>query len=385
LQRARECRVCITNRSHPATKLDSRGFSDQPVKKKRPSTKEAIKGTWEYSENYSTMKITSGNTPYKTYFSVVKGIIGNAENTARITVYGDGNNNGTFDASDPVIGDATTKTYVAGTSGTKGTFEGSLRSNVTYSYVNGKKVGESTFDKPAWSPIQASMKPASKKNKPIKTPKSGGTKDPITGARWDLDGYELVSDKTYTGLSIPLEGMLFGPNSWDKMLEAEFGDPGLVVFTYKYTYNDSNDPTTGLPMTYREMTIRTAYEGDFTYKKGRLASARIKRVASDEKSTVTWIDGSQPAQSHLLGYISKPANNTGGIVISDANSYTSWVSATAPLQGWGSGLLIPNIAEAHYGTPMPTTAEDEVGVRGYQSGRFFADGWWNNPFTPNLL
>jgi hypothetical protein len=47
--------------------------------------------------------------------------------------------------------------------------------------------------------------------------------------------------------------------------------------------------------------------------------------------------------------------------------------------------MIPNIADAYYGTPIPTGAENEAGVRAYQSGRFFAEGWWNNPFQPNLI
>ncbi len=64
---------------------------------------------------------------------------------------------------------------------------GSLKSNVTYSYVGGKKVGEATFDKSAWTPIQAEMKPAGKKSKEGKPSK--GKVDKLTGVwerRFDL-------------------------------------------------------------------------------------------------------------------------------------------------------------------------------------------------------
>ena len=67
------------------------------------------------------------------------------------------------------------------------------------------------------------------------------------------------------------------------------------------------------------------------------------------------------------------------------SSLASWAPALSTLQAGGSGLMIPNIADAYYGTPIPTGAENEAGVRAYQSGRFFAEGWWNNPFQPDLI
>jgi hypothetical protein len=219
-----------------------------------------------------------------------------------------------------------------------------------------------------------------------KSPKGGGTKDSITGATWNLDGNEIRSDKAYTGLVLPLDSIFAGGStSWDKTLEMEIGDPRFIVITSKYTYVSSNDPTSGFPSTHTEITTRQVWEGDFTYTKGRLVKAKLQRVSADDRSTTTWIDGQHPPITSSLGYVSKPANNSGGIDITDPSSLASWVPALSPLQAGGSGMMIPNIAEVYYGTPIPTGAENEAGVRAYQSGRFFTDGWWNNPFTPNLI
>ena len=207
--------------------------------KKSSISSDAVKGTWEYNGSYSTQKVTSGKTPYKTYFSVVKGILSNTDNTALVTVYADSNKNGNFDSTDLLVGDATTKTYVAGTSGTKGTFVGSLKSNVTYSYVGNKRVGEATFHNSAWSPAQASNMLAGKSSKKAKQPK--GNVDKLTGIWERQSGLTQPLDSNNTTIDIvryyskdPLTGKTSGA------FAVIFDNPGGVTGqTYQTQWDGS--------------------------------------------------------------------------------------------------------------------------------------------------
>ena len=65
---------------------------------------------WESSGTFSTLKVTQGKTPYKTYFTLVKDIVDSKSNTSFVTYYADSNNNGIFDPDDGVTAEATVKT-----------------------------------------------------------------------------------------------------------------------------------------------------------------------------------------------------------------------------------------------------------------------------------
>ena len=189
----------------------------------------------------------------------------------------------------------------------------------------------------------------------------------------------------YTGLTTPLDNLL-SSNVWDKSVEAELGSPRFIVFTYKYKYVDGFDPV-GAPLSEGDVTTRQVWEGNFRYTNNRLVSARLQRVSFDSLHNSTWIDNSIPPSTRFSGFVSKTANNTGGISISDPDSLSSWADAVVTLTGGGSGEIQSRIADAYYGTSTPfhTAAESEAGVRSYQSGRFFSEGWWNNPFQPDLI
>lgn len=221
-------------------------------------------------------------------------------------------------------------------------------------------------------------------NTPSQTTKAVSS-DSITGATWDLDGARIESDKVYTGNATPFDS-LFGAQYWNKSVEAEFGDPRFIVITTRFSYVNGIDSVTREPVSHGDVTERSVWEGDFRYAKRQLVSAKLKRVSNDRRQITTWIKGDQAPSTSFSGFTSKLETNNGGLPVSDPESLRSWVDPVSRLSGGGSGEVISQVAEAYYGnTPFHTSAESETGVRNYQSGKFFADGWWNNPFAPSLV
>ena len=301
--------------------------------KKSSISSGAVKGTWEYNGSYSTQRVTSGKTPYETYFSVVKGILSNTENTALVTVYADSNKNGSFDSTDIVIGDATTKTYVAGTSGTKGTFVGSLKSNVTYSYVGNKRVGEATFNNSAWSPAQANNMLGTKSSRVKRV-----GKDSVTGLSMVFDGVgRLASDRVYS------------IGGWE--VEGELSNNYYVVTRTQQTSEG------------RE-TRRAVYEGEFGYKNGIMNSANVRSV---------WFFrvGESSSGIDMVGRVAKPLET----VVKNLRQESSWSSLDS------NSTDISYFASSN-GVVAEGSIDDFVN---YNNGRFYPEGWWGNPFATNLL
>ena len=75
--------------------------------------------------------VTSGNTPYKTYFSLITGPFDNPQRSAKTLAYADSNQNGTLDSDDLVLGEAVTKSYADNAGGFSGTFTGSPKSGAS--------------------------------------------------------------------------------------------------------------------------------------------------------------------------------------------------------------------------------------------------------------
>ena len=224
----------------------------------------------------------------------------------------------------------------------------------------------------------------SKKSKIPKSPNGGGRKDSITGATWNLDGTALESDKVYNGTQIQ---QLFGfkdiPGVQDYenwSTEVEFGDPKLVVQTISYTQNDGTGEMW-------QTTQRFVWEGEFRYSSKGMTSAKLNRL-SDDLITVR-SDG----LTIKTGSVSNPLSGGAGIVIENPAALASWGDVITPI---ASVPYDQQIRESKYQntTELPSNDQyasnstfdgNEAGIRSYQSGRFFADGWWSNPFAPNLV
>ena len=225
-----------------------------------------------------------------------------------------------------------------------------------------------------------------KKAKTSKAPKNskGSGIDSITGTKWNLDGVALESDRVYSGTQIQ---QLFGfkeiPGVQDYdgwSTEVEFGDPKLIVQTIKYTQNDSTGESW-------QTTQRFVWEGEFRYSSKGMTSAKLNRLSDDLFSVRS--DG----LTIKTGSISNPLSGSTGITIENPGTLASWGSVITPI---ASVPYDQQIRESKYQNTIDTPSTEthtsnstfdgnEAGIRGYMSGRFFADGWWNNPFTPNLI
>ncbi len=108
------------------------------------------------------------------------------------------------------------------------------------------------------------------KSRNPKRPKNGGT-DSITGAKFNLNGFTIESDKIYSGDS-PIRSIfgtatLANPRLTNWSMEFEFGNPQFFIQTAKSTYIDELGRTT-------EFTERYISEGVFKYSNGRMTSQR---------------------------------------------------------------------------------------------------------------
>jgi len=331
-----------------------------------------IKGTWEYNGKYSVQKITSGKTPYKTYFSVVKEIISNTNNTARVTAYADSNNNGTFDASDLLIGDAITKTYNAGTLGSKGTFEGSLNSNIVYSYVSGKKVGEATYDKSLWSTSQSQSTSNA-------STQAGPSKDPVTGQKLIFSDLGTIqSDKVYgkensRWLQPIATNLGFTKKEMDSLkgfnIEFEFSNQYIAVTTQvkgdtRSQYN--------LPATYGpNWTARWVLKGDFAYDNGKLTSAVLKEGAFQVVSQSKQYEGGSATSFYSSA------------TVQDLGKFSS-IKAAANYAG--NGGTPPGLTTNFYPVSgSQSNSSVQSWVKQFGDERFFYSGWETNPFASNLI
>jgi hypothetical protein len=218
-----------------------------------------------------------------------------------------------------------------------------------------------------------------KKAKTTKAPKTlkGRSTDAITGMKWNLDGNTIQSDMVYKDDN-PISQLLSGPGHWDTSTEFELGDPRFIVYTTSFSYRDSN-------ISNRQTTHRMVLEGHFKYDGKSLISASIKRISDDSRSVIYWDDVNKSPTETRGGHIGLLSAINKGFALTDPHSLASFAAAHSELSPTAP---YPELAaEAKYSThpPLGSDAGSENIVRAYQSGRFFPDGWWNNPFTPNLI
>jgi hypothetical protein len=126
----------------------------------------SITGTWSFNGSYSTQRVTSGNTPYKTYFALP---LESAEGTTvgRFNSYADTNNNGIYDGGDLSIGESVVQSF-GSLGGSSGTFSSPEGSNLVYSYIGDKLVGQTSLEGfSPWGTATASPSATGNANIPI--------------------------------------------------------------------------------------------------------------------------------------------------------------------------------------------------------------------------
>ena len=213
-----------------------------------------------------------------------------------------------------------------------------------------------------------------KKTKKAKTPKApkgrGGGKDSITGLKWNLDGFGTIeSDKVYdTNSTAGKEIVRLG--GWDTpptqtFIEFELSN-NYILITESYFFSNG----------HRELE-RMALQGNFKYKNQQLSAASIDLVCSN---SATFFDNGQ-----FMG-------NSGGINYSSGESRNILnPNSIQALSGWGwsskesSHFIEGQIEGSAPDSSLWLNVGDKSEVRAFGQGKFFQEGWWNNPFTHNLI
>ena len=200
---------------------------------------------------------------------------------------------------------------------------------------------------------------------------NGGGKDPVTGlyVEFYLDDpnkrerYE--SDRTYSLDEINRAHSELGvpPETAFTSLSREFElSDRFLVQTNKTTYEDGYSAVE-----------RHIHSGDFKFNKGKLESATIKSVAEE---IINFKDGIVEGRS---GFIN---NANGSLKLPDASSFNAWLRINNSRQFTQQANYSFSMTEGkfHEGSTF-----DRNALASFGEGRFFQEGWWNNPFTPNLI
>ena len=139
-------------------------------------------------------------------------------------------------------------------------------------------------------------------------------------------------------------------NSFTKSLSIEFGEEFIVLTTNSIRKDSTTD------------TGRTVYQGEFKYDGDVITSARIDYIA-------------QVSHGEEYGW---------GIINKEGKTVPHPDSASS----WQSTFMTPGETLYEYEIGMDTPGEitgDYSTVTSFGMGRFFYDGWENNPFASDLI
>ena len=209
--------------------------------------------------------------------------------------------------------------------------------------------------------------------KVVKPPKdgggvSGGGKDPVTGSYYiEMTGNKgtgrVISDQVTDWYDLRKIDTFFESD----VLPGEI----LIEFEFNKKYIISTE-TSKSRSTGEQYFYRSVLEGDFNFNKNRLATGTIKRNYYIGASFET--NGSAASPSL-----------TGGVEEYINGRKMDYISNLFVDRGDSSGNMIadfflgPNQAYI-YGSSSDKSFTESVG-----GGIFFQEGWWQDPFTPNLI
>ncbi len=183
----------------------------------------------------------------------------------------------------------------------------------------------------------------------------GRQRDEVTGLSIEVDGIgQITSDKVYDRNSSFVKNTFLSEGGQEYFrefdLEVEFNNE-FIVASIRTLSQDS-----------RVSTSRTVFQGEFKYEGRKVKSARIDYIAQASGGDYGW-----GTLQRLVISIPQPS------------SAASWKSSLDPIQG-------TVVAEFDIGinSPGEITGNYE-GVVSFGNGRFFYEGWENEPFSTNLL
>ena len=167
---------------------------------------------------------------------------------------------------------------------------------------------------------------------------------------------KVISDKVYGKDSslIQRNAKIFGreflKNAITYDLEVEFGEEFIALTTNSIRKNSTTQSS------------RTVFQGDFKYGNDEITSARID-----------YIGQASQGEGYEWGVINKH-----GMTVPRPDSASSWQST---LMHMGETLYEYDINEDTQGK----IKGDYTTVTSFGMGRFFYDGWENNPFASDLI
>ena len=202
------------------------------------------------------------------------------------------------------------------------------------------------------------------KNKNRKSSGIGSTqgrqRDDVTGLTIEVDGFgAITSDKVYDKNSSLIRNTVGNPSDYLDQLqsfeaEVEF-NKSYIAYTTRQVDAEGKVGAT-----------RTVFQGAFEYSGNRVKSARIDYMG-------------QVSDSGAYGY---GGTNYLGVTIAQPSSGWSWMSAI------NSALDNPSSSTASFDIGMETPGAitgNYAAVVSFGNGRFFYEGWENEPFSTNLL
>jgi len=227
-----------------------------------------------------------------------------------------------------------------------------------------------------------------KKSKKVKTPKvkggskaeKGGGKDPVTGLYLEfyLDDpnkrIRFDNDKTYSKEELSLLYSQMGITDATGQTEYEWEVCSkFIVGTSRSDYTVYSD--TGVKAWDNTTIERTVYSGDFSFNKGKLSSATLTSLAEE---IITLRDGRPESR---FGFIHNAKDK---FKLPDASSAREWESVLKTSINTGLYTVQANYEFAE-GQFYEGSTSDQNSIARFGDGRFFQEGWWNDPFTPNLI
>jgi hypothetical protein len=200
-----------------------------------------------------------------------------------------------------------------------------------------------------------------RKSKGFESPSSKRGKDEVTGLSLEYGEWGVVeTDQVYDASSKPLRETGERPSS-NYSVEFEMSEKRIVVTTSSI-YEEQN-------MQYLQRAVAV---GEFTYKKGRLAKAAITSAAANN---ITLINGDIVEEDAWLQQFDSQRT------ITDFRSNAAW-------QAINDSIEEPTYYAQFINRP-PSDPLNQVGdfsfIRQLDNGQLFSAGWWQAPFTPNLI
>jgi hypothetical protein len=197
-----------------------------------------------------------------------------------------------------------------------------------------------------------------KSTKPSRS--SGKKKDPVTGLSAEIFGKTVYSDKVYDTTELGWTKASDFSEGGGSYVEYELGRNAITITLHGKGYLDKDE----IINLSKESTARFAYLGSFSYnKKGFLLSGYVREAAGWSYSKIK--DGG------IFEY--SDVDMTNYIAVDNLHDIT---------QAWESGQRIFSNITYSDGS---FEGDKKDSFYNFESSGYFENGWWDNPFSTNLI